>query len=348
VSVYQRGENWYVDFVFKGQRIRESIGPSRKDAEKVIAKKKTEIIENKYLDIRKDPDPITFHAFGVEYLKWAKTNKKPSSYGRDLSSLRALDKDFETKILQDITSWQIEKYKTKRKEQVKPASINRELALIKHLYSKAIEWGKCKENPARKVKLLRGEVNRVRYLVPEEVQTLLSNCMDHLRPIVTVAVHTGMRKGELLGLEWARVNFEQGFITLFDTKNHERRDIPMNKTVKETLLSMERKDPHVFPSRNGRIFVDIRDSFGVALKKSGITDFRFHDLRHTFASNLVMAGEDLNTVRELMGHKTMAMTLRYSHLSPGKKAKAVNVLDEIMSQIPPHSEKSKKVVRLMP
>ena len=86
MAIYQRGDNWYVDFRFKGQRIRESIGPSRKDAEKIIAKKKTEIVENKYLDIRKEPDPVKFHAFAKEYLQWAKTNKKPSTWKRDLIS----------------------------------------------------------------------------------------------------------------------------------------------------------------------------------------------------------------------------------------------------------------------
>ena len=119
MSIYQRGENWYIDFTFKGQRIRESIGPSRKGAEKVIAKKKAEIAENKYLDKRKEPDPIKFHEFGKEYLQWAKANMKPSSWSRELSTMRRLDKEFGEKILQEITTWQIEKWKAKRKEAIK-------------------------------------------------------------------------------------------------------------------------------------------------------------------------------------------------------------------------------------
>lgn len=347
MSIYQRGENWYIDFTFKGQRIRESIGPSRKGAEKVIAKKKTEIAENKFLDVRKDPSPISFYDFAKEYLQWSKANKKPSSHMRDLCSLRALNKEFEKKIIQDITTWQIEKYKVKRKEEVKPATVNRELALIKHLYTKAIEWGRCKESPARKVKLMRGETKRMRFLTPEEIQKLLSNCPGHLIPLVTIAVHTGMRKGELLGLQWPQVNFEQGFVTLLNTKNHERRDVPINETVKATLRAMDRQDEYVFTGFYGRRFDRIKRSFHDALKKSGIEDFRLHDLRHTFASNLVMAGEDLNTVRELLGHKDLTMTLRYAHLAPGKKAKAVNILDRIMSQNPPQQEVTQKVVSLM-
>jgi len=109
MAIYQRGKNWYIDFTFKKQRIRESIGPSRKGAEKVIAKKKTEIADNKFLDVRKEPDPVKFHEFGKEYLQWAKANKKPSSYQRDLYTMRIFEREFESKNIQDITTWQIEK-----------------------------------------------------------------------------------------------------------------------------------------------------------------------------------------------------------------------------------------------
>jgi integrase len=140
-----------------------------------------------------------------------------------------------------------------------------------------------------------------------------------------------MRKGELLGLRWDQVNFEQGIISLLDTKNHERRDIPMNETAKDTLQGIERKGEHVFPNGEGQTFANVRKSFDTAVRKSGITDFRFHDLRHTFASNLVMEGIDIMTVKELMGHKDLTMTLRYAHLAPNHKTRAVNILDRVMS-----------------
>lgn len=347
MSIYQRGENWYIDFTYKGQRVRESIGPSRKSAEKIVAKKKTEIAENKYLDVRKDPDPITFHEFAKEYLQWAKANKKVSTYVHDLSITRALDREFGSKNLLDITTWQIEKYKAARKEKVKPASVNREMCVLKHIFSKAFEWGKLKENPSRKVKKLKGEVQRVRFLMPDEVQTLLSNCSDRIREVVTVAVHTGMRKGEILGLESNQVNFDQGIISLFepDTKNHERRDVPMDETVKGILRGLGSNGGCLFHNVDKGV---LHRLFHEAMEKSGISDFRFHDLRHTFASNLVMAGQDLNTVRELLGHKDMAMTLRYAHLAPNLKKKAVEILDQVltMAQNPPQSEATGKVVSI--
>jgi len=345
MSIYQRGENWYVDFTFKGQRVRESIGPSRKGAEKVIAKKKGEIAENKFLDVRKDPDPITFHAFGKEYLQWARVNKKPSTYVRDISIMRNLEREFEGKNIQTITAWQIEKYKAKKKETSSSATVNRELSVIKHLFTKAIEWGKMMENPAKKVKALKGAISRVRYLMPAEFQLLLSHCADFLKPIVTVAVHTGMRKGEILGLEWAQVNFEQGIISLFDTKNHERRDIPMDDTVKQTLKGIYREVDLVFEGKKDvpLCYMTVHLAFRKAVKEAGIEDFRFHDLRHTFASNLVMNGVKIEKVQKLMGHKMLTMTQRYTHLAPGYLSESVKVLDRVMSQIPPQA---KKVVQL--
>jgi len=356
MSIYQRGENWYIDFSFKGQRIRESIGPSRKSAEKVIAKRKTEIVENKYLDVRKEPEPIEFHSFAVDYLKSVKPKRKKENYRRTVSLMRQLSKAFDSKNLHKITQKEIEEYQGNRREKVKPATVNREIALLKTMFTKAIEWGKLRENPAKKVKLLEGEIKRVRFLIPSEIQNLLSNCAEHLKPIVTVAVHTGMRKSELLNLKREQVNFEQGFITLTETKNNERRDIPIDETVKATLESMKSNGSYFFADKNGKPFGDVKTGFSMALKRTGIKDFRFHDLRHSFASNLVMAGVELNVVGELLGHKTSVMTKRYSHLSPVYKKRVVSILDSIMNpkeseinmaQNPPQSELVQKGISLM-
>jgi len=345
MAIYQRGENWYIDFRFKGKRIRESIGTSRKDAEKIIAKKKTEIVENKYLDIRKEPDPIKFHEFAKEYLKWAKANKKESTYLHDLSMMRHLDREFEGRSIQEITAWDIEKWKTKRKEKVQAISVNRELALIKHLFSRAVEWGKIKESPVKKVKLLKlkGSDRRVKFLMPEEVQTLISNCTENIRPIVTVALHTGLRRSELLSLKWEQIDLERGILTVMDSKNGDRRDISMNKTVQDVLKGMEGKGVYVF---DGITHPIIKYGFNNARIKSCHPDLRFHDLRHCFASGLVMEGIDLNTVRELLGHRDLKMTLRYAHLAPNHKARAVNVLDQAWSQKSPQVEEVKKVVAI--
>ena len=345
MSVYKRGENWYIDFTFKGQRIRKSIGPSRKGAEAVIAKKKAEIAENKFLDVRKEPDPVKFHEFAKEYLQWGKANKKESTYDGDILRMRHLDEEFEEKAIQEITTWDIEKWKAKRKEKVQAVTVNRELALIKHLFSRAVEWGKIKESPAKKVKFLKlkGSDRRVKFLMPDEVQMLISNCSDSIKPVVIVALNTGLRRSELLGLRWEQVDFEWGIITIIDSKNSDRRDIPMNKTVKDNLKEMERIGPNVFDGITPSI---IKYGFNNVRIKAGRPDIRFHDLRHCFASGLVMEGIDLNTVRELLGHRDLKMTLRYAHLAPSHRTKAVNVLDMAWSQNPPQGEEVKKVVSI--
>jgi integrase len=118
--------------------------------------------------------------------------------------------------------------------------------------------------------------------------------------------------------------------------NGDRREIPINATFREALKGIVRRvdSPYVLVDREGRRFKDVRRSFHSALRKVGIKDFRFHDLRHTFASQLVMAGVDLTTVKELLGHKSLAMTLRYSHLAPAHKVNALAVLDGALNRQP--------------
>lgn len=184
----------------------------------------------------------------------------------------------------------------------------------------------CKR--VHKVKLLKGEKKRVRFLSESEADKLITRCPAHLKPVVTLALHTGMRKSEILRLTWGQVDRKTGYITLYDTKNNERREVPINKTVDDLLKKLP-------ININGRVFnyqgealADVKRSFASACTSAGINDLHFHDLRHTFASWLVMKGVDLRTVMELLGHKSLKMVLRYAHLAPDHKSKAVHVLDK--------------------
>ena len=196
---------------------------------------------------------------------------------------------------------------------------------------KAIVWGKFEGvNPVTKVGMCKEKAIRLRYLEKEEIQSLVANCTPGLRAVVILAVNTGMRHGEIFNLKWHDVDFKRNVICLLETKSGEKREVPMNEVVKNELIKVRKhpKSPYIFCHPNGERVKDIRKSFWTALKKSGIKDFRFHDLRHTAASQLVMAGVDLNTVREILGHNTIEMTLRYAHLSPNHKKRAVDVLGE--------------------
>ena len=332
MGIYRKGDDWHIDYRVNGKRKREKIGPNKKLAESVFSKRKVEIAENRYLDIRKN-HRVMFGDFADTFLELhSKLNKKPRVARRDFFLVRSLGSHFSGKYLYEISPQSIERYKAARIKEVAPATVNRELACLKSMFNKAIEWGKAYDNPVRKVKLFRENNKRIRYLEKEEIRKFLDNCPPHLKPIATVAVFTGMRKSEILNLQWKNISFEQGIIYLLDTKNNERREVLMNETVKKALIAVPRHpaSPYVFCHKSGKPYTNVRKSFGATLKKCGIIDFRFHDLRHTFASQLVMMGIDLKTVQELMGHKSIEMTLRYSHLSPDHKKKAVDILDRNM------------------
>ena len=150
-----------------------------------------------------------------------------------------------------------------------------------------------------------------------------------------MALNTGMRRGEILRLKWRDVDIKRSIIYLHETKNGEKREVPINEQVKAILINTIRhpQSEYIFYNKDGTPMASNKRSFFTALKKSGIKDFKFHDLRHTFASHLVMSGIDLNTVRELLGHKSLQMTLRYSHLSANHKHIAVGVLSKRMDTI---------------
>jgi len=328
MGVFKKGDNWYIDYYAFGRRKRERIGPAKRLAETVLQKRKVEIAEGRYLDIKRKKK-VGFEAFAEEFIALhSKPNKK--SWISDVYNLRAIAPFFKGKNLYEISAQDIERFKATRSKQVKPATVNRELATIKTLFNKAVAWGKLEESPAKGISFLREPASRMRYLEKEEIAKLLSNCSEHLRPIVTIALFTGMRRGEIFGLRWQNIDFYRGIIYLLDTKNSSKREVYMNDLVKNALSEIQRHpdSPYVFCSDDGKPRHDIRKSFWTALRKSGIANFRFHDLRHTFASQLVMSGIDINTTRELLGHKDIRMTLKYAHLSPSHKKRAVEILSE--------------------
>lgn len=221
---------------------------------------------------------------------------------------------------------------------LKPTSNNKILSILKHMFTKAVEWDMVESEilrRIRKVKLLKDEGKRLRYLSKEECQALIDACDEHLEPIVITSLNTGMRKSEILSLKWENIDLANGFILLDKTKNGERREIPINDTLRYTLKkTLKRLDtPYVFyDSKTGKPYQDVKRSFAGACRRAKIKDFYFHDLRHTFASHLVMAGVDITTVKELLGHKTLTMTLRYAHLTPSHKVKTVNILDNVFNE----------------
>ena len=284
--------------------------------------------------VRTEPKPvITFNELADKYLEF--TDGRLKSHSRLKSFIKNLKNRFGYKPLEDFNLLDLEKLQSDilRKEQT-IAYANRLVVITKIMFNKALDWDIVDEEVIKrlkKCKLLRGETKRLRYLSEEEIAVLLHNCEPHLKPVVVTALNTGMRKSEILGLTWDRVDLRNRLILIDKTKNGERREIPINDTLHRSLSGLTRhlKTDYVFYNpRTLKPFHDFKKPFLKALSKSRILDFRFHDLRHTFASRLVMKGIDLTTVKELLGHKDIKMTLRYAHLAPAHIRKAVDVLDQ--------------------
>jgi integrase len=207
------------------------------------------------------------------------------------------------------------------------------------MFSKAVEWNMVSEDTAKsvkRVKMIPENNRRLNYLGKDEWKRLVDYCAVHLKPVVVTALNTGMKRGEIFNLTWDRVDLKHEFILLDITKNGEMREIPISGPLRAQLdeLAMNNVDghKHVFHDKNGKRYTDIKKFFHSACDAAGIVNFHFHDLRHTFASHLVVDGMDIPTVKDLLGHKTLAMTMRYAHLAPEHKAKAVKILDAIFRE----------------
>jgi integrase len=340
MSLYQRGKSWYYDFMYRGERYRGCIGSvSKTIAKEIMAKKKAEAVEGRYELPSKRPSP-RLDEFATEYFDYYQANRKPQSVQRHKTAYRALQPTFGHQRLTDISPLNIERYKRQQQGAgVSGVTINRELAFLKNLFSKAVEWGKVAENPVKKVRLYREDNARTRFLREEEEVSLLANCGPQLKPLVVTALHTGFRASELRSLIWQDVDFRRQTVTVRAgyAKNGEARSVPMNQVLTATLKAVNLQKiegDRVFSNRQGTAYRSFRTAFERAVRKAGIKDFKFHDLRHTFASRLVMAGVDLPTVKELLGHKDIKMTLRYAHLSSDHKQAAVRKLEQFAPKVP--------------
>lgn len=285
--------------------------------------------------------------------------------------------------LTDITPGRVEKWRAALlADDRKPSTVNRHLDNLKSCLSRAVEWEVLEEHPLARMKRIKQDKRpKVRYLSPEEETKLYDaldareeemrterdsankwrrdrgyaelfdlrkiDFVDHLKPIVMLAIHTGMRRGELFSLEWSDVDLERAQLTVRGdvAKSGTTRHIDLNSIALDVLRRWKKQTQahgYAFPSPTGARLDNIKTSWEALLVRAKIDDFRFHDLRHTFASKLVQAGVDLNTVRELLGHADIKMTLRYSHLAPKAKAAAVEKLVTPRGKIVPFRNSRKK------
>lgn len=308
------------------------------------------------------PTLLTF--LDDHYAPWAGTHLGTAD--KTVARIKRAFTWFSQKRLDSLTSWQLDKWKSDQlKAGLSPLTVNRELAALRAVLTKAVEWDLLPEHPLRRVKQLKvDDDHRVRYLTDTEEQRLFgaldarddlardkrakharwleergfapvplikeAEFIDHLRPMILLSMNTGLRRGELFKLKCSDIDIgrRQLKVRAAAAKSGRSRHVPLNDEAFEVierwlLQRVGQADDLVFPGKDGRPLTDLSSAWERLRKAAQLTDFRWHDLRHHFASRLVMAGVDLNTVRELLGHADLKMTLRYAHLAPEHKAQAV-------------------------
>ncbi|HET9533355.1 MAG TPA: site-specific integrase [Blastocatellia bacterium] len=327
--------SWYFHKTIDGVRYRERIptARTRAQAEEAERKRLAEIHAGTY---GKPKGTVTFKEFAEEtYLPWAKTNKK--SWKIDSYRLGALIAAFGKKQLRQISPFDVESYKINRlktpiksrskknsdKEKKRsPAAVNREILLLSRVLRLAITKRELSENPCAEVELLQGERSRERYMLPEEEERLmavLSGPREHLKYMVILAVQTGLREMELLTLQPEQVDFHRDLLLIFETKTNEPRKVPLNPTARAVLSELveqarEKGRPYLFTNPDtGSYYTTIKTAWKTACRLAGISNLRFHDLRHTFGTRAADRGEPLNAIQRVMGHKRIETTLQYAH-----------------------------------
>ncbi|MBW2147884.1 MAG: site-specific integrase [Deltaproteobacteria bacterium] len=319
-------KGWQIDYYSPdGKRVRK-VFPTKKEAEAELAKRRSLIAEGRYLDIKRECR-TSFEELAKKYYETTKNQRsfhKAKKYFIDMLLER-----FSGRMLSTITYYECEAFLNERKniptrsgKHRTASTLNKEVGTLRHMLKKGVSWGMIERSPFDKGESLHQKENnkRLRYLAGEEIETLLKACSPYLKDIVEVDLLTGMRRGELLSLKWSQI--AGGFIYLHETKTDESRQIPIPKDLEIVLKRIRQhqwardlKVEHVFCDDLGRPFKEVKRSFGSACKRAGIMGFRFHDLRHTFASHYIMRGGSIKALQKILGHKDIQMTMRYSHLS---------------------------------
>lgn len=335
ITKRKEGE-WVIDFTLNRKRIRRIIKGSRKMAEQAAEIIKADIHREKY----KIPGPkkrIKFEKFSEIYLKQHSKHKK--AYKLDETQMKNLKKVFKDKFFDEITPGDIVSYREKRESKVSPATVNRELALLRSMFNRAIEWEDygIERNPVKKVKFLSVKKSRERILSIAEMKRLIKTAKEgdskYLYLFLVIGINTGMRKMEVLSLEWKDVDMKKRTIRVRreKSKSGKERIIPMNEVIAAELEKLKRKGLYVFYNPKTRTYIrNIKTTFWKTCKDAGISNFTVHDLRHTAASLLVNdCGIDLVTASKILGHSDIQMTVRYIHPSDYHKRLGIERLGEI-------------------
>lgn len=316
---------WWVRLFVNG-REKWYRADTKSQARALYGRLKADQREGKLFDKRK---PAPFKDLAHEYA--ARVDARRRRPGDDTARLHRWLAAFGEQDAHTITPRQIERVLVDLQgEQCAPATVLRYLTVLKAVFNRGKRLGLLQENPATLVETPRPNNVLVRYLTDDQEARLLTALPPRFQPIVTTAIHTGLRQGELLRLTWPDVDWTVGVLTIHETKAGERRRVPMNSVVQKLLMDL---NAGTTPIPTERIFPHdhryLRRAFAKAVTAAGLAPFRFHDLRHTFASRLAMQGVNDRTLMALGGWKSPRMLDRYAHLSPAHLWQAIEGLAQV-------------------
>lgn len=311
---------WYIRYAVNGKIKWEGVGKvgivTKDVALRRLAKRKQQIQlgQSDEIGVRIP----TLSELTEIYIEYQRDVKQKRSWKKDVAHLNRWKAVIGSRKLSEISAKDIDDYKLKRLAEVKPASVNRELEVLSHLFTIAERWKKFfGKNPVSQAGLFKLNNQVERILTPEEEERLLAGSAQHLKPIINVALNTGMRKGEILTLTWEDVDFNNNILTVKHTisKSKKAKVIPISSKVRKILLEQKLKTAgcnYVF-TFEGKPIRDVRRAFEKACKRAGIQGLRFHDLRHTAATRMIEAGVSIVAVCKVLGHAEIRTTMRYAH-----------------------------------
>lgn len=336
MSVFKRGGVYWYEFWFQGLRYRASTGLNNKTAAlRVEAIRKAELAEGRAGFVRREPSP-SFEKFVTdEFLPWSAKEHaaKPRTHRRYEVSLKPLNAFFGAMPIDSITAGQVEHFKTRRAAEISAAGTNRDMAALRYVLNFAMRQGPMTQNAVNGVRFLPEGPGMMRVVSQDEQQRYLAVANPDLRDAALLMVETGMCPEEVYTLQKDSIHLQQGYLLVASGKTKfRRRNVPLTAATAKMLKTRTAfaKGLYVFQHRHdpNKALTSLKKSHERALKDSNIKPrFRLYDLRHTFGSRAVMAGVDLATVKELMGHSNISTTMRYVHPTPEHKREAVRKLE---------------------
>jgi len=296
---------FYIDYYDRNRRRIQKLVRNATNWQEAYEALKNAVLKEHFEECgKKEQKPIKLREFVEMFIEnYSRVNKR--SWRDDFYRLRKCSGFFGNVYLHEISSLDVEMFKsTVIRERLSKTTVNHYLKILRRMFNVGIDWGYADVNPVKHVKLYSEKDSlKERILTEEEEVRLFEAASERLRPILAVALNTGMRRGEILSLNWNRVDLERRLIRVVKTKSGKDRSIPLNDDLFKVLNDLigKRKSEYLFPNpRTGRPFKAVRKSFANAIQEAEIKGLRFHDLRHTFASRLVGKGVDIVRVKELI------------------------------------------------